>query len=64
MSSKGFRVTVEDLSTGEKDSKVIGEGDYILIPFAPCYLDGFQRYPGKGTVVLTIKDHKPQAVSE
>lgn len=64
MSSKGFRVTVEDLSDGEKTSMVVGEGDYILIPFAPCYLDGIQRYPGKGTVVLTIKDHKPQAVSE
>lgn len=64
MSSKGFRVTVEDLSTGEKDSKVIGEGDYILIPFAPCYLANVAQYPGKGTVVLTIKDHKPQAVSE
>ncbi len=62
--SKGFRVTVEDLSDGEKTSMVVGAGDYILIPFEPCHLANVQQYPGKGTVVLTIKDHKPQAVTE
>lgn len=54
-----FRVTVEDLETGDKQAMEIAEGDYLLIPFAPCYLDGAQIYPGKGTVVLTIKDHRP-----
>lgn len=58
--SSGFRVTVEDLETGEKQTKVVQAGDYMLIPFAPCYLAGAQQYPTTGTVVLTIKDHFPQ----
>lgn len=62
--SKGFRVTVEDLDTGEKQSRVVAPGDYMLIPFAPCYLAGTQVQPGKGTVQLTIKDHRPQKLGE
>jgi hypothetical protein len=58
--SHQFRVTVEDLETGEKSVVEIAAGDYILIPFAPCYLAHTNAYPGKGTVVLTIKDHRPQ----
>lgn len=62
--SNGFRVTVEDLDNGGTQSMLVGAGDYILIPFEPCHLANVQQYPGKGTVVLTIKDHKPQAVSD
>lgn len=61
--SKGFRVTVEDLDNGQKQSMVVGEGDYMLIPFAPCYLDGAQRHKN-GTVQLTIKGHSPQPVDQ
>jgi hypothetical protein len=59
--TKGIRVTVEDLETGEKATREVVPGDYILIPLAPCYLDGIQRYPSKGTTVLTLKDNTPQA---
>lgn len=59
--SKGFLITVEDLDTGETRSKVVGEGDYLLIPCAPCYLDGVQQY-NNGTVQLTIKGHSPRPV--
>lgn len=54
----GFRVTVEDLKTGEVMSREVGEGDYILIPFAPCYLANSARH-ANGTVQLTIRDHRP-----
>jgi hypothetical protein len=30
------------------------------VPFAPCYMATVQRYPKAGTVVITIKDHRPQ----
>jgi hypothetical protein len=58
--AKGIRVTVEDLETGETATRDVVPGDYILIPLKPCYLDGIQRYPGKGTTVLTLKDNNPQ----
>lgn len=61
--SKGFRVTVEDLDSGETGTRVVGEGDYIFIPFEPCYLDGIVRH-GNGTVQLTIKGHRPLPVSQ
>lgn len=62
--ASGFRVTVEDLETGETQTKIVQAGDYMLIPFEPCYLAGAQQYPKSGTVVLTIKDHRPQKAGE
>lgn len=62
--SKGIRVTVEDLETGETESKLVGPGDFILIPVAPCYVGSVQRYPKSGTTQLTVKDHRPQPVEE
>lgn len=53
-----FRVTVEDLETGEKHAVEIAEGDYALIPTGSCYLDG-QNWYANGTVQLTIKGHHP-----
>jgi hypothetical protein len=61
--SNGFRVTVEDLETGEKQSQVVSEGDYMLIPFAPCYLHSAQRY-GNGTVTVTLKGHAPREIGQ
>jgi hypothetical protein len=55
-----FRVTVEDLTTGDKQVMEFAPGDYVLIPFAPCYRDGIQIYPQKGTHVITVKDYRPQ----
>lgn len=53
-----FRVTVEDLSTGEKRSMDVAEGDYMLIPFEPCYLNHVQR-SANGTVQVSLKNHRP-----
>lgn len=61
--SKGFKVTVEDLDNGDTQSMVVGEGDYMLIPFAPCYLHAAQKH-GNGTVQLTIKNHAPKPVEQ
>lgn len=58
MTGTGFRVTVEDLKTGEKSAMVVSEGDYMLIPFTPCYLHYTQRQ-ANGTVQITLKDHRP-----
>lgn len=43
--SKGFRVIVEDLDSGQVTTRTVHAGDYILIPFAPCYLAGEQVLP-------------------
>lgn len=50
----GIRVTVEDLQTGETETKVIRD-DFLLICDGNRYLDGVQSWPKSGTVVLTIK---------
>lgn len=60
MPDKGFRVTVEDLQTGTKQAMTVQPGDYMLIPFAPCYLHYTQR-SANGTVQVTLKGHAPQA---
>jgi len=62
MTDKGFRVTVEDLETGETGTRVVGAGDYILVPFEPCYLDSVVRHKN-GTIQFTLKGHAPKAVS-
>lgn len=53
-----FRVTVEDLATGDIQTMEVTGGDYMLIPFAPCYLHHTQRSV-TGTVQITLRDHKP-----
>jgi hypothetical protein len=55
-----FRVTVEDLETGDRQVMEFAAGDYVLIPFAPCRRAGIQMYPRSGTHVITVKDHRPQ----
>ena len=59
--SKGFRITVEDLDTGEKQAMVVHPGDFMLIPFEPCHLASSQAYPKSGTMQLTLKGYAPQA---
>lgn len=54
-----FEVTVKDLETGESETRTVTSGDYLLIPFAPCYLDSFVHH-ANGTVQLTLKDHRPE----
>lgn len=53
-----FRVTVEDLETGDKQAIEVAEGDYLLIPFGSCYLHGV-NYHANGTVQLTVKGYRP-----
>jgi len=54
-----FRVTVEDLKTGDRQIMEFGSGDYVLIPFAPCYRASVDAYPTKGTHVITVKGRRP-----
>lgn len=61
--TEGFKVTVEDLKTGEKQAMVVSEGDYMLIPFAPCDLHYTHRSVN-GTVQVTLKDHRPVRPAE
>jgi hypothetical protein len=58
----GFRITCEDLETGETQTMHAAAGDFMLIPFAPCYLHHTQWH-ANGTVVLTLKDHQPRPAS-
>lgn len=51
---QGIRVTVEDLKTGETETKVICN-EWLLICDGAVYLDGLQEWPKSGTVQLTIK---------
>jgi hypothetical protein len=53
-----FRVTVEDLETGDVQSMDVAEGDYTLIALEPCHLTYTQRFKS-GTVQLTVKNHHP-----
>lgn len=53
-----FRVTVEDLETGEKQAVEVAEGDFMLIPFGPCYLANAATH-ANGTVQMTVRDHRP-----
>lgn len=63
MSSKGFRVTVEDLDRGESETMIVAPGDYMFIPFEPCYLAHAQKM-GASTYQLTIKGHSPQQINQ
>lgn len=55
-----FRVTVEDLQTGDKQEIEVAAGDYVVNTFGDCYLDTTQRY-SNGTIQINIKGHLPQA---
>jgi hypothetical protein len=52
------RVTIVDEQTGDEETKVIPDGDYMLIVTDPCYVSNTQVYPTSGTHVLTIKGRK------
>lgn len=52
--TKGIKVTVEDLETGETESAVIWD-DYLLITAGSCHRTSVQSYPKSGTHVVTVK---------
>ena len=56
-----IRVEVTDLETGDKATQVVVDGDYLILCTDPCYVDGIQTYPAKGTHVLTVKNCHPRA---
>ncbi len=56
-----FRVTVEDLVTGDRQVMAFAPGDYVLIPFEPCHRGGVQAFPATGTHVITVRGHRPSA---
>ena len=49
-----IRVTVEDLATGEKESREITD-DVMVIVEGTANVSAIQNYPEKGTQVWTIK---------
>ena len=49
-----LRITVEDLATGEKQSRDLPSGDYFMLTTEPAYVDGIQTFKN-GTTVITIK---------
>lgn len=53
------RVTCEDLSTGETETMVVPDGDYLLVCVAPCRLDYTQTFGGGRTHQLTIMNRRP-----
>lgn len=59
MAEHEFRVTVEDLTTGDRQITEFAPGDYVLIPFGPCYRDGVQVYPLERRHVITIRGYGP-----
>lgn len=53
--TRGIRVTAQDLEHPEDTSVIeLQEGQYVVIPVAPLYLDNSTLH-GDGTVVLTLK---------
>lgn len=52
-STKGIKVTVEDLETGEKDTAEI-LNDYIIITAGTCEVANMQVH-ANGTHVITVK---------
>lgn len=52
---KGVRITVEDLETGETESTVLDDDNYVLITAGACRRTSVQAYPKSGTHVITIK---------
>lgn len=50
-----IKVTCEDTETGDTDTKIIPDNNYVLIVTGKCELTNTQVYPAKGTHVLTIK---------
>ena len=52
---KILRVTVEDLETGEKETKDMPAGEYFILTTSPCYVAHTSSYPSKGTHIVTVK---------
>ena len=51
------RVTVEDIETGDTDSAVVGDGDYLIVCTQPAHYT--VQAHANGTHVITVKGRKP-----
>jgi hypothetical protein len=51
---RGIRVTVEDLKTGEKQTRDVPPGDYMLLTTEPAHVAHINAF-ANGTHVVTIK---------
>ncbi|HEV2780384.1 MAG TPA: hypothetical protein VGX25_13425 [Actinophytocola sp.] len=54
MADRGLRITVEDLQTGETDSRAI-VNDVCVIVHGTCHITHVQDHPRTGTQVITVK---------
>lgn len=54
------KVTCTDEQTGESDTCVVADGDYLLIVTDPCYLHHTAVYKNGATHVLTVKGRVPR----
>jgi hypothetical protein len=52
--TRGYRITVEDLETGESRSQILVD-DVVVFTHGSCYVDGVQHWPAAGTSVWTVK---------
>lgn len=56
MASKPIlRITIEDLETGDRETRDIPAGEYFILTTSPCYVAHTNSYHGKGTHVITVK---------
>lgn len=53
--ARGLRVTVEDLLTGEVETKEVPNNDYLILTVGNCWVDGIQTHRHGETHVLTVK---------
>lgn len=53
-----FKITLEDLGTGETWTTLVPPGAYAIFCREPIYQDGEVRYPN-GTTVITLKVRQP-----
>ena len=52
--AKGIRITVEDLETGETQTRDVPPGDYALLTTEPAHVAHINAF-ANGTHVVTIK---------
>lgn len=60
MAEYGFRVTVEDLKTGETGTRIVTPDDYFILTTGDCRVDSVSAY-ANGTHQLTIKGRANRA---
>lgn len=52
-----IEVTVVDEQTGERETRRVEDGDYVIICTDPCHVASTQAH-GNGTHVITVKGRR------